>query len=127
HSRIESFTNQITREIKAGNIYVNRNMIGAVVGVQPFGGRALSGTGPKAGGPLYLTRLVKDNDNTDCAELTSETRQRLLSETTSSAVAYAMPVAAIAQQQWAQIDINQRTSVLRQFLALLAANSVVSK
>ncbi|CAM3743871.1 bifunctional proline dehydrogenase/L-glutamate gamma-semialdehyde dehydrogenase PutA [Rheinheimera salexigens] len=127
HSRIESFTNQITREIKAGNIYVNRNMIGAVVGVQPFGGRALSGTGPKAGGPLYLTRLVKDNDNTDCAELSDETRQRLLSETTSSAVAYAMPVAAIAQEQWAQIDINQRTSVLRQFLALLAANSVVSK
>jgi RHH-type transcriptional regulator, proline utilization regulon repressor / proline dehydrogenase / delta 1-pyrroline-5-carboxylate dehydrogenase len=127
HSRIESFTNQITRDIKAGNIYVNRNMIGAVVGVQPFGGRALSGTGPKAGGPLYLTRLVKDNDNTDCAELSDETRQRLLSETTSSAVAYAMPVAAIAQQQWALIDINQRTSVLRQFLALLASNSVVSK
>ena len=40
-----------------GNIYVNRNMIGAVVGVQPFGGERLSGTGPKAGGPHYLTRL----------------------------------------------------------------------
>src|SRR3546814_5554963 len=44
--------------IEAGNIYVNRNMVGAVVGVQPFGGRGLSGTGPKAGGPLYLTKLV---------------------------------------------------------------------
>ncbi|MGI5308993.1 bifunctional proline dehydrogenase/L-glutamate gamma-semialdehyde dehydrogenase PutA [Rheinheimera sp. WS51] len=127
HSRIDEFTHRITKEIKAGNIYVNRNMIGAVVGVQPFGGRALSGTGPKAGGPLYLTRLVKDNDNTDCAELAPETKLRLLSETTSSAVAYAMPVAAIAQEQWAQIDINQRTSVLRQFLALLAANTVVNK
>ncbi|MES2212675.1 MAG: hypothetical protein V4490_06015, partial [Pseudomonadota bacterium] len=41
----------------AGNIYVNRNMVGAVVGVQPFGGRGLSGTGPKAGGPHYLARL----------------------------------------------------------------------
>ncbi len=44
--------------IAAGNIYVNRNMIGAVVGVQPFGGHGLSGTGPKAGGPLYLRRLL---------------------------------------------------------------------
>ena len=47
------------REIQAGNIYVNRNIVGAVVGVQPFGGEGLSGTGPKAGGPLYLHRLVR--------------------------------------------------------------------
>ncbi len=45
---------------KAGNVYVNRNIIGAVVGVQPFGGSGLSGTGPKAGGPLYLRRLLED-------------------------------------------------------------------
>ncbi len=45
--------------MKAGNLYVNRNIIGAVVGVQPFGGRGLSGTGPKAGGPLYIGRLVQ--------------------------------------------------------------------
>ena len=44
--------------IAAGNVYVNRNIIGAVVGVQPFGGHGLSGTGPKAGGPLYLKRLL---------------------------------------------------------------------
>src|SRR5207244_3366067 len=44
--------------VHAGNIYVNRNIIGAVVGVQPFGGHGLSGTGPKAGGPLYLRRLL---------------------------------------------------------------------
>ncbi len=50
---------EVTRRIEAGNLYVNRNTIGAVVGVQPFGGRALSGTGPKAGGPLYLSRLVE--------------------------------------------------------------------
>src|SRR5579864_8664413 len=43
---------------RVGNIYVNRNIIGAVVGVQPFGGQGLSGTGPKAGGPLYLQRLL---------------------------------------------------------------------
>src|SRR4029079_3247588 len=49
---------RVTDRIRAGNIYVNRNTIGAVVGVQPFGGSGLSGTGPKAGGPLYLRRLV---------------------------------------------------------------------
>ncbi len=60
HSRIDETIDFVTSRIHAGNIYVNRNMIGAVVGVQPFGGEGLSGTGPKAGGPLYLHRLVKD-------------------------------------------------------------------
>jgi RHH-type proline utilization regulon transcriptional repressor/proline dehydrogenase/delta 1-pyrroline-5-carboxylate dehydrogenase len=59
HSRIDETVAHVTARVKAGNLYVNRNIIGAVVGVQPFGGRGLSGTGPKAGGPLYLTRLVK--------------------------------------------------------------------
>jgi RHH-type transcriptional regulator, proline utilization regulon repressor / proline dehydrogenase / delta 1-pyrroline-5-carboxylate dehydrogenase len=59
-SRIERSVNEIASKIKAGNIYVNRNMIGAVVGVQPFGGQRLSGTGPKAGGPHYLLRLCHE-------------------------------------------------------------------
>ncbi|HEX7743392.1 MAG TPA: aldehyde dehydrogenase family protein, partial [Sphingobium sp.] len=58
HTRLDETVARVTRRIRAGNIYVNRNVIGAVVGVQPFGGRGLSGTGPKAGGPLYLGRLV---------------------------------------------------------------------
>jgi RHH-type proline utilization regulon transcriptional repressor/proline dehydrogenase/delta 1-pyrroline-5-carboxylate dehydrogenase len=58
HTRIEDRVNYIRKRIKAGNIYVNRNMIGAVVGVQPFGGEGLSGTGPKAGGPHMLPRLA---------------------------------------------------------------------
>ncbi len=57
HSRIDSRVRAITELSGAGNIYINRNMIGAVVGVQPFGGRGLSGTGPKAGGPHYLPRF----------------------------------------------------------------------
>ncbi len=60
HSRIESRINEIVEKINAGNIYVNRNLIGAVVGVQPFGGQGLSGTGPKAGGPHYLMRFVHE-------------------------------------------------------------------
>jgi RHH-type transcriptional regulator, proline utilization regulon repressor / proline dehydrogenase / delta 1-pyrroline-5-carboxylate dehydrogenase len=62
HTRLDETVEQVTSRVKAGNIYVNRNVIGAVVGVQPFGGRGLSGTGPKAGGPLYLHRLVRDAD-----------------------------------------------------------------
>ena len=59
HSRIEGTVDHIRDRIEAGNIYVNRNIVGAVVGVQPFGGHGLSGTGPKAGGPFYLQRLVR--------------------------------------------------------------------
>ncbi|EHL99769.1 delta-1-pyrroline-5-carboxylate dehydrogenase [Acetobacteraceae bacterium AT-5844] len=58
HSRIDETIARLTSRAEAGNIYVNRNLIGAVVGVQPFGGHGLSGTGPKAGGPLYLRRLL---------------------------------------------------------------------
>jgi RHH-type proline utilization regulon transcriptional repressor/proline dehydrogenase/delta 1-pyrroline-5-carboxylate dehydrogenase len=54
HSRIKATADFVTERVKVGNIYVNRNQIGAVVGVQPFGGEGLSGTGPKAGGPSYL-------------------------------------------------------------------------
>lgn len=57
HSRINETVEYIQKHLSVGNTYVNRNMIGAVVGVQPFGGEGLSGTGPKAGGPHYLTRL----------------------------------------------------------------------
>jgi RHH-type proline utilization regulon transcriptional repressor/proline dehydrogenase/delta 1-pyrroline-5-carboxylate dehydrogenase len=58
HSRIDTTIGLVASRIAAGNVYVNRNIIGATVGVQPFGGHGLSGTGPKAGGPLYLKRLV---------------------------------------------------------------------
>ncbi|MDF1655184.1 MAG: bifunctional proline dehydrogenase/L-glutamate gamma-semialdehyde dehydrogenase PutA [Coxiellaceae bacterium] len=60
HSRISDVVDYITDRIEVGNVYVNRNMIGAVVGVQPFGGCHLSGTGPKAGGPHYLLRLCDE-------------------------------------------------------------------
>ena len=59
HTRLDATVEQVTSAIRAGNLYVNRNTIGAIVGVQPFGGRGLSGTGPKAGGPLYLGRLAR--------------------------------------------------------------------
>jgi len=60
HSRIEETVDAVRRRACAGNLYVNRNMIGATVGVQPFGGEGLSGTGPKAGGPHYLFRFATE-------------------------------------------------------------------
>jgi RHH-type proline utilization regulon transcriptional repressor/proline dehydrogenase/delta 1-pyrroline-5-carboxylate dehydrogenase len=60
HSRIDDTVDDVIDRLQAGNIYVNRNMIGAVVGVQPFGGHGLSGTGPKAGGPHYLARFASE-------------------------------------------------------------------
>ncbi|HEV8078375.1 MAG TPA: bifunctional proline dehydrogenase/L-glutamate gamma-semialdehyde dehydrogenase PutA, partial [Marinobacter sp.] len=64
HSRSESTAAYIERRVKVGNCYVNRNQIGAVVGVQPFGGRGLSGTGPKAGGPHYVLRFATERTRT---------------------------------------------------------------
>jgi RHH-type proline utilization regulon transcriptional repressor/proline dehydrogenase/delta 1-pyrroline-5-carboxylate dehydrogenase len=58
HSRIDATVRHIASRVRVGNVYVNRNIIGAVVGVQPFGGEGLSGTGPKAGGPNYLFRFA---------------------------------------------------------------------
>lgn len=60
HSRIDSFIKKVTSRVKAGNVYVNKSTIGAVVGVQPFGGRGMSGTGPKAGGPQYLRAFATE-------------------------------------------------------------------
>lgn len=59
HSRIDQTIDHVVSRIRAGNVYINRNIVGAVVGVQPFGGEGKSGTGPKAGGPFYLYRLTR--------------------------------------------------------------------
>jgi RHH-type proline utilization regulon transcriptional repressor/proline dehydrogenase/delta 1-pyrroline-5-carboxylate dehydrogenase len=60
NSRIDDTAERIIARLANGNVYVNRNMIGAVVGTQPFGGTGLSGTGPKAGGPNYLRRFATE-------------------------------------------------------------------
>ena len=65
HSRIDGFAREVFEKTRTGNVYVNRNMIGAVVGVHPFGGRGLSGTGPKAGGPHYLQRFATERTRSE--------------------------------------------------------------
>ncbi|HEX5007160.1 MAG TPA: bifunctional proline dehydrogenase/L-glutamate gamma-semialdehyde dehydrogenase PutA [Hyphomonadaceae bacterium] len=64
HSRLEGFAERVKASVRAGNVYVNRSIIGAVVGVQPFGGMGLSGTGPKAGGPHYVSRFATERSVT---------------------------------------------------------------
>jgi RHH-type proline utilization regulon transcriptional repressor/proline dehydrogenase/delta 1-pyrroline-5-carboxylate dehydrogenase len=75
HSRIDETIDFITSRAHVGNIYVNRNIVGAVVGVQPFGGEGKSGTGPKAGGPLYLKRLQRHSDMPHGAHTIHEQKQ----------------------------------------------------
>ena len=82
HTRIDETIARVVERIEAGNVYVNRNIIGATVGVQPFGGSRLSGTGPKAGGPLYLSRLTAEPapgalDGVDGADASDRRRPRL--------------------------------------------------
>lgn len=77
HTRIDSRVQEVTQAIHAGNLYVNRNQVGATVGSQPFGGEGLSGTGPKAGGPLYLPRFaapLMPQPGTDWAQDDNATR-----------------------------------------------------
>ena len=116
HSRIERTTTTLASRISAGNVYINRNMIGAVVGVQPFGGHGLSGTGPKAGGPEYIGRLLTTGE-----EATHASQQRPLTSVTSDIGGTALLADAIAAAPaWAALALNDRLSILRSAIALYA-------
>ncbi len=124
HSRIEAKTNYLAARSIAGNVYVNRNMIGAVVGVQPFGGRGLSGTGPKAGGPLYLTRLVKEDVPEEDHKFTPQALAEFEAtfDTSSEALAEVndkFNVAKALAYRWQCTPLNLRISAVRQMLAAL--------
>ncbi len=96
HTRIDETIARVTSMAHAGNVYVNRNMVGAVVGVQPFGGEGLSGTGPKAGGPLYLYRLLSSRPD----ELTA---QALAEPKDGDPASIGKPAGAVlALQHWAE-------------------------
>ncbi|MDO8862859.1 bifunctional proline dehydrogenase/L-glutamate gamma-semialdehyde dehydrogenase PutA [Haliea sp. E1-2-M8] len=116
HSRIEEACNRAAERVQAGNIYVNRNMIGAIVGVQPFGGRGLSGTGPKAGGPQYLSRLVTTGEEAENAA----GQCPLPTENGHANVGRALDTAHKAGRVWARRGLHERVSTLRQFLASYA-------
>lgn len=108
HTRIQSSANQAAAAIKAGNIYINRNMIGAVVGTQPFGGRGLSGTGPKAGGPAYLLRLLKQpNSETDTSISFDPEANPSLSDAQNAQKRIIRQIAQSARR-WSGVPVTQR-------------------
>jgi RHH-type proline utilization regulon transcriptional repressor/proline dehydrogenase/delta 1-pyrroline-5-carboxylate dehydrogenase len=138
HSRIDETIAKVTQKIQAGNLYVNRNVIGAVVGVQPFGGMGLSGTGPKAGGPLYLYRLLQTGAAADNPALralaqspasqASVKPQALLTEQPSLAALQALSE-ALQTPALAQLEVWQGSHAAQAVLACqaYAADSVLGQ
>ncbi|MCD1598553.1 MAG: RHH-type proline utilization regulon transcriptional repressor/proline dehydrogenase [Rheinheimera aquimaris] len=130
HSRIEERCDYLAKMSRAGNVYVNRNMIGAIVGVQPFGGRGLSGTGPKAGGPNYLLRLVKEKaspENVQMTNLSPDELNRHNSPDAEKQVAQLMANSLRDEKTWRATPLNDRVSALRQLLAKIATVDIIDE
>ena len=128
HTRIENRALALAKLSRAGNIYINRNMIGAIVGVQPFGGRGLSGTGPKAGGPHYLSRLVIEKATPDAekfALLPSQIEALGGDKQSDQEANLFMDKANAAEKVWRLSDLNTRISCVRQLLAKIAHVGIV--
>lgn len=130
HTRIEERAHYLAKMSRAGNVYVNRNMIGAVVGVQPFGGRGLSGTGPKAGGPNYLTRLVSEKALPSSVQKTNTKATEAEMSNLPAAqeqVNNLLKRAVNVENMWRMTPLNDRISVLRQLLAKVATVEIVNE
>ncbi|MCW9082931.1 MAG: bifunctional proline dehydrogenase/L-glutamate gamma-semialdehyde dehydrogenase PutA [Colwellia sp.] len=128
HTRIEHRAIELAQLSRAGNVYINRNMIGAIVGVQPFGGRGLSGTGPKAGGPNYLSRLVNEKATPDESKFEVLPAQAVALTGDKQAQQEAknlMKQADLAEKAWRCTELNTRISCVRQLLAKIAHVDIV--
>jgi RHH-type proline utilization regulon transcriptional repressor/proline dehydrogenase/delta 1-pyrroline-5-carboxylate dehydrogenase len=110
-TRIDSRALRIADSARVGNVYVNRNMIGAVVGVQPFGGEGLSGTGPKAGGPHYLDRFV--------APLQDEPARGTAAPWPAHGAPAVLDAVMAGQCEWAAKPLAERGAVVRRAAAAL--------
>ncbi len=130
HSRIEGRAEYLAKQSAAGNVYVNRNMIGAAVGVQPFGGRGLSGTGPKAGGPGYLKRLVREKAPPENVQSTDQQPDAVDFDHVPEAVKTVDAIlakSASAEKIWRHTNLNERVSTLRQLIAKIATVESVNQ
>ncbi len=129
HSRIGEKCTYLAERSPAGNVYVNRNMIGAIVGVQPFGGRGLSGTGPKAGGPNYLSRLVVDKNRPKIKVLNEdefeEKNQLANGKVGNENTEKKLKFLNQGFTEWRYESIQNRVSVMRQLLACLSKNQSI--
>ena len=108
HTRIDETIAQVVNTARVGNLYVNRNIVGAVVGVQPFGGEGLSGTGPKAGGPLYMYRLLATRPQDAVAK-------QLLQEQGSNLLPSTPKPALKALGQWAAKQAPELVALCKQY------------
>jgi RHH-type proline utilization regulon transcriptional repressor/proline dehydrogenase/delta 1-pyrroline-5-carboxylate dehydrogenase len=130
HTRIEERAYELAQMSGAGNVYINRNMIGAIVGVQPFGGRGLSGTGPKAGGPNYLPRLMMEKSTSDLVDASDDfaNDEALVSDAQSTKeVAQMLSKAVSVVQEWRLTNLTSRLSAVRQLLAKIATVDIVEE
>lgn len=117
HTRIDETIAKVIDNVNAGNVYVNRNIVGAVVGVQPFGGEGLSGTGPKAGGPLYLYRLLSTRPDDAIAQSFARTDSGTAPDVR---LRDAMSKPLLALQAWAE---SNKQAELAQLCDQFAAQS----
>ena len=122
HSRVDETIEAIVERARVGNVYVNRNIVGAVVGVQPFGGEGLSGTGPKAGGPLYLYRLLSEFPAEAAMEELRAIEEAAISVTVDSRRAMLAPFEAL--RRWARSEKHQALASLCDRLAALSPAGV---
>jgi RHH-type proline utilization regulon transcriptional repressor/proline dehydrogenase/delta 1-pyrroline-5-carboxylate dehydrogenase len=121
HTRIDDRVEQIVERIHAGNIYVNRNQIGAIVGSQPFGGEGLSGTGPKAGGQHYLRRFRRVGKTDVATEPRGENVERLDVETALEKIDSRNWYARLDRVSILRAALRGRTGVVRKALSETAA------
>ncbi len=124
-TRIDSRALRLADKARIGNVYVNRNVIGAVVGVQPFGGEGMSGTGPKAGGPNYLYRfsaLPAIRVEASAAGLASP-----VAGTPPASLAASVAALSVAHAQWADVPLAERAALLRRAFEGLASAPALSK
>lgn len=123
HSRLNSFTDEVFNETRVGNTYVNRNMVGAVVGVNPFGGQGLSGTGFKAGGPHYLLRfcnLWASNNSSFTGEKVKVTNLSKTNITTKNQqLAINFERISQVQQTWNHLSGEKRLDALKNIVTEL--------
>jgi RHH-type proline utilization regulon transcriptional repressor/proline dehydrogenase/delta 1-pyrroline-5-carboxylate dehydrogenase len=117
HTRIDETIAQVVSMAKVGNLYVNRNIVGAVVGVQPFGGEGLSGTGPKAGGPLYMYRLLGTRPQDAVAKQLQQQSGEIQPPAEQSKIIQAL-------QDWADKHEPSLPELISQFAALAQSGTV---
>ncbi|UTW07869.1 bifunctional proline dehydrogenase/L-glutamate gamma-semialdehyde dehydrogenase PutA [Pseudomonas benzenivorans] len=124
HTRVDETRDLILDQVRAGNAYVNRNQIGAVVGVQPFGGEGLSGTGPKAGGPHYLQRFaseVVDGASLQTA-VASGGETPVMAGVSRERLDRALRDARSAAEDWSALAVGERAALLEKAAAAIEAS-----